>query len=374
MRASELEIEPRKQPVTPGDGRHPPLGLIGDQLLQLAKPNQLEARFVGIFELEDHVSPDHPVEVVVVLAGEIDHDRPGAKLLQGGLGVDGSEHLQGGVVAAEHCTAGRHPSHRLEGVERCFDLVRVNRVDAVLENSLKDPTGGGRSIEEQKQFRIAFRVSLLAHLRAPSHSQWSHSRRQSPGIWTFLRLCAVNLLAMVEESRLRDTEHGLVPETDGWFVVNAQEARWFDDDGLGFYTPFEGESRFPRVGINLAVLEPGQPNCMYHREDEQENFLVISGKCLLLVEDEERELRAWDFVHCPAWTEHVFVGTGDEPCAILMIGTRTPDAGVVYPVSDLAKRHGAGVEQETESPHEAYRPYPNRKAPVGYRDGWLPER
>jgi uncharacterized cupin superfamily protein len=179
---------------------------------------------------------------------------------------------------------------------------------------------------------------------------------------------------MVEEARLSDTEHGLAPEGEGWFVVNAQEARWLDDGRLGFYTPFEGEVRFPSVGINLAVLEPGQPNCMYHREDEQEDFLVLSGRCLLLVEGEERELRAWDFVHCPAWTEHVFVGAGDAPCAILMIGSRTPDAGVVYPESDLATRHGAGVERETESPAEAYSPFPDRRTPTAYRDGWLPER
>jgi uncharacterized cupin superfamily protein len=178
---------------------------------------------------------------------------------------------------------------------------------------------------------------------------------------------------MVDETPLKRTDHGLVPEAEGWFVVNARDARWLDDGPLGVYTPFAGEVRFPKVGINLAVLEPGQPNCMYHREDEQEDFLVLAGDCLLLVEGEEHKLRAWDFVHCPAWTEHVFVGAGDEPCAILMIGSRTPDAGVFYPESELARRHGAGVEQETESQDEAYRPYPEG-VPTAYQDGWLPER
>lgn len=179
---------------------------------------------------------------------------------------------------------------------------------------------------------------------------------------------------MVEESPLRRTDHGLVPETDGWFVVSAPDARWFDDGELGVYTQFAGEARFPRVGINLAVLAPGQPNCMYHREGEQEDFLVLAGECLLLIEGEERTLRTWDFVHCPAWTDHVFVGGGEGPCAILMIGSRTPDAGIVYPVSELAQRHDAGVDQETDSPDEAYRPYPDRKVPVSYQPGWLPER
>jgi uncharacterized cupin superfamily protein len=176
---------------------------------------------------------------------------------------------------------------------------------------------------------------------------------------------------MIGEARLRRTDHGLVPEGDGWFVVNAREAGWRDDGDMGVFTPFAGDVRFPRIGINLAVLQPGQPNCMYHGEDEQEDFLVLQGECLLLVEGQERRLRAWDFVHCPPWTEHVFVGAGDRPCVVLMIGSRTPDAGIAYPRSDLALRHGAGVEVETDDPDEAYRRFP-RSRPVAYRDGWLP--
>ncbi len=177
---------------------------------------------------------------------------------------------------------------------------------------------------------------------------------------------------MIDEASLSASEHGLVPAGEGWFVVNAREARWLDDGGLGYYTPFEGETRFSRLGINIAVLEPGQPNGMYHGEDEQEDFLVLAGECLLLIEEQERKLRAWDFVHCPAWTEHIFVGAGDGPCAILMIGTRSPDVGLLYPESELAQRHGAGVETETDSAAKAYRKYPNRKTPTAYHDGWLP--
>jgi uncharacterized cupin superfamily protein len=166
----------------------------------------------------------------------------------------------------------------------------------------------------------------------------------------------------------------MVPEGDGWFVVNAREARWLDEGPMGVFTPFAGETRFPRIGINLAVITPVQPSSMYHGEDEQEDFLVLSGECLLLIEGEERHLAAWDFVHCPAWTEHVFVGAGSGPCAILMIGSRTPDAGVTYPSSALAQRHDAGVEETTDSPEEAYRRFPERRVPTSYRTGWLPER
>jgi uncharacterized cupin superfamily protein len=159
---------------------------------------------------------------------------------------------------------------------------------------------------------------------------------------------------VVEEAKLAETETGLVPEGEGWFVVNAREARWQHHEAFGRWCRFEGDERFPLYGINLHVVEPGQPNCMYHREDEQEDFLVLAGECILLIEGEERPLRAWDFVHCPAWTEHVFVGAGSGPCVILMVGTRQPDAGVLYPVSEVALRHGAGVEKETPSPDEAY--------------------
>lgn len=174
---------------------------------------------------------------------------------------------------------------------------------------------------------------------------------------------------MVSEAPLERTEVGLVPAGEGWFVLNAREASWFDGD-LGSYTRFEGAARFPDIGLNICVLAPGQPSCIYHREDVQEDFLVLSGECLLLIEGEERPLKAWDFVHCPAWTEHVFVGAGDGPCAILAVGGRGGDA-VIYPASELAQRHGAGVQRETAEPDEAYAGCTPDVA-VEYRDGWLP--
>lgn len=175
--------------------------------------------------------------------------------------------------------------------------------------------------------------------------------------------------AMREEARLRPTPSGLVPEGSGWFVVNAREARWLTGE-FGAFTRFEGEDRFPALGINIGVLSPGQPSCMYHGEDEQEDFLVLQGECLLIVEGQERTLRAWDFVHCPPWTEHVFVGAGTGPCAILAVGSRT-GGGVVYPESELAQRHRAGVQRRTEDPARAYADIADDE-PTPYRDGWLP--
>ena len=133
------------------------------------------------------------------------------------------------------------------------------------------------------------------------------------------------------------------------------------------------EAPFSDIGVNVRVVWPGDPNALYHSEGVQEGFLVLSGKCTLIVEEEERPLLQWDYFHCPAGTRHVIVGAGDGPCAILMIGSRTPDAGVVYPESELAKSHGAGVDKETESEDEAYQAFPEG-VPIGYRDGWLPDR
>ncbi|MGH2872270.1 MAG: cupin domain-containing protein, partial [Solirubrobacteraceae bacterium] len=106
---------------------------------------------------------------------------------------------------------------------------------------------------------------------------------------------------MVDEAPLRNTPNGLVADGPGWFVLNALQARWFSGD-FGAFTRFEGDPRFDRLGVNIGVLGPGQANCYYHGEDEQEDFLVLSGECLLLIEGQQRRLRAWDFVHCPPWT------------------------------------------------------------------------
>ena len=179
---------------------------------------------------------------------------------------------------------------------------------------------------------------------------------------------------MVPAARFQETENGLVPVGDGWFVVNAREARWRYAPGRGAICPFEGEPEFSQLGVNLTVLAPGEPMSMYHWEADQEDFLVLAGEALLVVEGEERPLRRWDFVHCPAGTNHTIVGAGDSPCLVLAVGARDrsigPDWGG-YPVDEVALRHGAGVEKETSDPDEAYARV-GRREPTRYRDGWLP--
>ncbi len=179
---------------------------------------------------------------------------------------------------------------------------------------------------------------------------------------------------MVPEAPLEPTDSGLVQAGEGWFVVNAREARWRYAEGRGSVCPFGDDAEFPQVGVNLFVLGPGEPMGMYHWEADQEDFLVLSGEALLIIEGEERPLRQWDFVHCPAGTKHIIVGAGDAPCAVLAVGAREHQAGADwggYTVDEAALRHGAGVEQETTEPKEAYARFPKRE-PTHYRDGWLP--
>jgi uncharacterized cupin superfamily protein len=176
----------------------------------------------------------------------------------------------------------------------------------------------------------------------------------------------------VAEIQLRETKHGLVADGDGWFVVNARESRWRDTGYFGFYCDFEGKRRFRQLGVNLNVLEPGQPLGLYHRERGQEGFLVLAGECVLVVEGEERTLRAWDFFHCPGGTEHIIVGAGKGPAVVLAVGARGGRKGIVYPVEPKALARKAGVERETTKPQEAYAPF-RAFVRCRYRDGWLPE-
>jgi uncharacterized cupin superfamily protein len=170
---------------------------------------------------------------------------------------------------------------------------------------------------------------------------------------------------MTEEAHLEKTPAGLTPTGDGWFVVNVADTAWVTHDAFGAGCVFENRqgAAFPELGINISVIEPGQPVCLYHEESVQEDFLVLAGDCVLLVNGEERPLRTWDFVHSPAWTEHVIVGAGDGPAIVLAVGKR-PDEEVRYPKSELAERYGASAEEDTPSPEEAYarfnRPQPGR--------------
>jgi uncharacterized cupin superfamily protein len=190
---------------------------------------------------------------------------------------------------------------------------------------------------------------------------------------------------MVPEARLEEDEHGLMPVGAGWFVLNAREARWFDKPGRGKSPALQGKGDFPQLGLGLTVLEPGEPMSMYHWETDQEDFLILAGEALLIIEGEERPLRQWDFVHCPPGAQHVIVGAGDGPCVAFAVGAlekhtvgsrvdgtlQGRDDWGAYTADEAAIRHGAGVEAETTDAAVAYARFPELE-PTPYRAGWLP--
>ena len=189
---------------------------------------------------------------------------------------------------------------------------------------------------------------------------------------------------MVPEAPSKETQHGRAVTGDGWFVLNARDIRWRRSKGRGVDSNFGGEILFDQLGVGLTVLEPGEPMSMYHWETDEEDFLVLSGEAMLIIEGQERPLRPWDFVHCPPGAAHVIVGAGDGPCVIFGVGSRErhtmigPDGRRTgrsdwgeYVADPVAQKHGAAPERTTTSAEEAYALFPDRE-PTAY-GGWLPE-
>lgn len=170
----------------------------------------------------------------------------------------------------------------------------------------------------------------------------------------------------VEEASSEETPYGRYMTSDGWFVLNLADALAVrnEEKGGAMYPLEPREAPFGDFGVNVRVVWPGDPNALYHSEGVQEGFLVLSGECTLIVNEEERPLQQWDYFHCPADTTHVIVGAGDGPCAILMIGSRPEVETLRYPMSEVAAKYGASAAKETDEPDEAYADWPGEYLPV----------
>jgi uncharacterized cupin superfamily protein len=186
---------------------------------------------------------------------------------------------------------------------------------------------------------------------------------------------------VVSEAELKETEAGLVPASVGWFVMNARDARWFDKPGQGHSVPltgydeYEAETFFPMLGMAIRVVSPGEPTGTYHWETEQEDFLVLSGEGLLIVEGQERPLKQWDFVHCPPETRHAFVGAGEGPCVLLCASSRQfqKDGPWGYNCADeTAARHNASSPEDTQDSEIADARFPPQRE-TRYPSGLLPD-
>ena len=165
----------------------------------------------------------------------------------------------------------------------------------------------------------------------------------------------------MHEAKIDDTEVGRVPADDGWWILNLAEMAWDTLPGGGTWSVFESPAaRSPELGIGVHILGPGETPGMYHAESNQEGFLVLSGECLAIVEGEERRMGPWDYLHCPPGTAHITIGAGDGPCAILMVGTRSPDETIDYIPEPAAQRYGTAVQELTHDPKVAYAGRPPR--------------
>jgi uncharacterized cupin superfamily protein len=121
-------------------------------------------------------------------------------------------------------------------------------------------------------------------------------------------------------------------------------------------------------------MGPGEPSGTYHWETEQEDFLVLAGEGLLIVEGEERPLRQWDFVHCPPETRHAFVGGGDAPFVLLCAGSRQfqkEGPWGFYCADEVARRYNASSPEDTQDGGVAYGRFPPSRS-TRYREGLLP--
>jgi quercetin dioxygenase-like cupin family protein len=161
------------------------------------------------------------------------------------------------------------------------------------------------------------------------------------------------------QARLEDVGSGLAPVSPGWFVVNVRDAAWVTNEAFGARCLFEADvpalrerpdlepQRFQQLGFRLAVFGPGQPSGLYHADSAEEDFLVLGGECVARIAGEKRSMTQWDFLHCPPGTHHAFVGAGEGPCVLLMVGSRVAGRTFDYP------------EQGATSSLEAYVGYPH---------------
>jgi len=186
---------------------------------------------------------------------------------------------------------------------------------------------------------------------------------------------------VVPEAELKETDAGLVAASAGWFVMNARDARWSDKPGQGYSLPltgkdeYEAETFFPMLGMAIRVVNAGEVSTTYHWETEAEDFLVLHGEAIAIIEGRERRLKQWDFVHCPPETKHAFVGAGDGPCVVLCASSRQfqkDGPWGYYCFDETAERHNAASPEDTQDGSIAYARFPEPQE-TRYREGLLPD-
>ena len=74
-----------------------------------------------------------------------------------------------------------------------------------------------------------------------------------------------------------------------------------------------------------------------------------------MVEDSERTVKQWDFVHMPPDVPHAVVGAGDRPVrSSWSEPARARSTRSAFPKSEAATRHGASAPDGATTRDEAY--------------------
>jgi uncharacterized cupin superfamily protein len=170
------------------------------------------------------------------------------------------------------------------------------------------------------------------------------------------------------EAPFEETEHGLVCKGDGWFLVNARDVRWRESTGRGVSSNVGGDMLFDQLGVGITIVGPGEPTTMYHWESNEEDFIVLRGGGIAILDGEEHQLRQWDAIHCPPGVAHAFVG-GPDGLVLFGVGAREHADEGAYVADPVAARFGAAPERDTDDTGEAYKRFGPRE-PVRY-GGWL---
>jgi hypothetical protein len=156
---------------------------------------------------------------------------------------------------------------------------------------------------------------------------------------------------MVPESQLEKTEHGLVSKGEGWFVLNKRDAVWRHVDGRGASASLAPISKASGNSSSSASIRScsgsGRTDGHVPLEGRSGGLPRGVGEAVLIIEGEERQLRAWDFVHCPPNTKRVIGGAGSGPCFVIAVGAREHDSlcvtGVVYVIKSIRIRARGGI-------------------------------
>ena len=179
----------------------------------------------------------------------------------------------------------------------------------------------------------------------------------------------------MSETPLERGDSGLVPAGDGWFVLNVADADW-KTGVFGSYTTFEQQERGRSADVRADGDERLAPRARaaalpLPRRGDQEAFLVIKGDAVLIVEEQERQLRAWDLVHTPPWADHVIVGAGDGGLHVAAFGTRLGDVRCVTRAASLRSSTARVSSRRRPTPTSPTRDVPP-DVPVQFSPGWLP--